>query len=81
MPAYSCSTTHSHSIHASDQATNYQLEIQVQGIIAVGYRFVADDSLSILKMHCVRFVITISKPVESSLQLNCTVLGVELQTT
>ncbi len=50
MIAYSRST----SSHASEKATDYQLEVAVYGIIeinGVSSRFVADDSLSILQMH------------------------------
>ena len=79
MSANSRSTTHSHSSHASDQAPDYQLEVVVAGSRGVASRFVADDSLSILKKHRVGFT-TISNPVPSSLQNNCTVLGVENET-
>ncbi len=48
-------------------------------VVGVGSRFEADDSLSISKMHRVG-LITISDPVPSSLELNCTVLGVEFET-
>ncbi len=60
--------------------TYNQLEIEVQGTIGVGdSRLVADDSLSILKMHRVGLATT-SSPVKSSLKNNCTVLGLELET-
>ncbi len=49
------------------------------GVLGVGSRFEADDSLSILEMHCVGTV-TIFNPVKSSLHHNCTVLGIELET-
>ena len=56
------------------------MEVAVDGMGGVGdSRFVADDSLSILKVHCVGLV-TFSNPVISSLQNNCTVLVVELET-
>ncbi len=80
MPAYSRSTTHSNSTHTSDQATNYQLEVSVVGkVVSEATRFVADDSLSVLKMHRVGHPIIIN-PVIASLQNNCTVLRIELQT-
>ncbi len=62
---------------------DYQLEVAVHGRIGVegvGSRFEANDSLSIREVHCVGLVFTISKPVVSSLQDNCTVLGVKLET-
>ncbi len=83
MSAYSRLTTHSHSSHASDQAPDYQLEVKVPGmigIVGVGARFVADDSLAIRKMHRVGLLTTISIPVPSSMLNNCTVLGVENET-
>jgi hypothetical protein len=49
------------------------------GVGGVGSRFEADDSLSILEMHRVGLA-TISNPVISCLQNNCTVLGEELET-
>ncbi len=59
--------------HTSLKTTNDQLEIEVKGKGGVASRFVANDSLSILKMHRVG-LITISNPVHSSLQNKCTVL-------
>ncbi len=52
----------------------------MQSKSGVACRFVADDSLSILQMHRVGLVTTISDPVLSSLQNNCTVFGVEPET-
>ncbi len=43
-------------------------------------RFVADDSLAIRKMHRVGHAIATSNPVYSSLQNNCAVFVVELET-
>ncbi len=66
---------------SSDQTPDYQLEVVVHSSMhGVGSRFVAYDSLSVLKMHRVGLVIIISNPVMSSLQHYCTVLGVELKT-
>ncbi len=62
---------------------DYQLEVAVDGTIEffeVVSRFVADDSLSTLKMHRVGPALTIRSPVESSLQNNCIVLGVKFLT-
>ncbi len=50
------------------------------GAIGVGSRFKTNDALSVLEVHCVGLVILISRPVVSSLQDNCTVLGVKLKT-
>ncbi len=55
-----------------------QLKVVVKGKMTS--RFVADDSLSILEMHRVGLAITMSNPVHFSLEHNCTVLGVELET-
>ncbi len=78
------STTNSHSTHISDQATYNQLEVVVRGRIVKEWifeaRFVADGSLSILDIHRVG-LFTTNNPVVSSLEHNCAVLGVELQTT
>ena len=52
----------------------------LDGRFGVATRFVADDSLTILKMHRKGLAITINNPVKSSLQNNCTVLGVEFET-
>ena len=52
----------------------------MKGKIGVASRFIADDSLSILQMHHVGLEITISNPVIFSLQNNCTVLAIELET-
>ncbi len=49
-------------------------------VAGVASRFEADDSLSILKLHRVALHMTNSKPVKSSLQNDCTVLVVELDT-
>ena len=40
-------------------------------------RFVTDNALSVLQVHCVGLVTT---PASSSLQNNCAVLGVEFET-
>jgi hypothetical protein len=63
---------------------DYQLEIAVVGYIRVAEefsRFEADDSLSILQIHRVGLAPILSKTIKSSLQNNCTVLGVEFQST
>jgi hypothetical protein len=80
MPAYLRLTIHSHSTHTSDEATNNQLKFAVVGLVVqfgVTSWFVADDSLSILKMHRVGLAITITNPVISSLENNCTIFTVE----
>jgi hypothetical protein len=60
---------------------DYQLEVAVHGIIGgAGSRLVANDSLSVLEEYCMGLVLLISSPVDTSLQDNCTVFGVELQT-
>ncbi len=82
MSAYLRSTTYSHSTLTSNQATDYQLKVEVPGITGVDgvtHRFEADDSLSLFQIHCVG-VVTISNPIILSLQHNCTVFRVELQT-
>jgi hypothetical protein len=61
-------------IVASDETPDDQLEVVVHGKGGVASRFVADDSLAIFQMHHVGLTITLSNPVESSLQNNCTVL-------
>ena len=48
--------------------------------VGIGSRSVTDDSLSVRKMHRVGLAPIKSGPVPSSLQNNCTVLGVELET-
>ncbi len=82
---HACLVTLNHSLafntQTSDQATNDQLEVVVEGIpvvYGVASRSVADYSLSLLKVHRAGLV-TLSNPVRSSLKNNCTVLGVELQ--
>ncbi len=50
------------------------------GVVWVASRFVADDSLSILKMHRVGLVKLIVNPFMSGLQNDCTILVVELKT-
>ncbi len=50
---------------ASKQTTNDQLEVVVPGIIGVvgvGSRFEADDSLSLFQVHSVGLAITTSNP-------------------
>ncbi len=64
------SPTHSHSTHASDQATNDQLDVEVEGtigVVGVASRFEADDSLAINQMDSVGLAITVPNPVKSSL--------------
>ena len=62
---YACLLTFNsftHIQHTSDQTTNDELEVLVPGLLVVGEvgsRFVADDSLSIIKMHRVFPVSTI----------------------
>jgi hypothetical protein len=65
----------------SDKTPDDQLKVAMDGIIRVhGSRFVADDSLSILKMYRVGIARATTNPVISSLQNNCTVLVEELET-
>ncbi len=55
---------------------NNQLKFEVLGVDGAGVassRSVADDSLAIIKMQSMDLA-TISSPVKSSLQNNCTVL-------
>ncbi len=49
---------------------NNQLKVEVQGTVGASSRFVADDSLSIIKLHRASLILTIRKPVISSLQNN-----------
>ena len=65
---------------ASDQTRDHQLEVEVQGSSGVASGFVANHSLAISQNHCVGLVITVSNPVKASLEHNCPVLAVELQT-
>ncbi len=82
MSAYLRLTTNFHSEDTSDQATNDQLDLYVFGIIErLASRFEADDSLSICQVYRVGLAKPTSNPVHSSLQHNCTVFGVELETT
>ncbi len=67
-------------IFASDQTPDHQLEVVVVGTSGVASGFVADDSLAISQNHCVGLAINSSNPVYASLQHNCPVLAVELQT-
>ena len=58
------------------------MEVEVPGmvgVVRVASRIVADDSLSISKMHSVGLV-TISNPVSTSVQNNYTVRSVEFET-
>ncbi len=58
-----------------------QLEVEVERRIGeTGSRFVADDSLSIIQMHRVGLAYISCHLGLSSLQNNCTVLGVEYET-
>ncbi len=66
-------------IFASDQTPDDELEVVVHGKSGAACRLVADDSLAISQIHRVGLV-TLSLPVIASLQHNCPVLGVELQT-
>ncbi len=64
----------------SHKTTNDQLEVVMPGMIGqvdAGFRFVANYSLSIFKMHGVGLA-SVSNPVPSSLQNKCTVLLIEL---
>ncbi len=55
--------------------------ISITNPYGVGSRFLADDSLTILIMHRVGLVTTTKNPVKSSLQNNCTILGVKFRPT
>ena len=63
---------------------NNQLKVVVPAFIGLpgaGSRFIPDNSLSILKMHCLGLTIFVTNPGESSLQNNRIVLVKELETT
>ncbi len=62
---------------------NDQLEVEVREkieVLGAASRFIADDSLSFSKMHRLGLVITNGNPVKSSLQNNCTISAIKLET-